>query len=271
MRRAYAAALAQVVRRPLDPPRAVPCVVFAFSGEQDLPEQVAGARSFLRHVGRPRAYTVVSDGSHRPRSRALLRAIDPALAVVDLAELVRADLPPRVRDYMAREAMGKKLALELSLPVDGPTLYADADVLFFPAAARLAALLEGDDAPARFLADPEPYLDERLAAPDGEPPVNGGLFVLRQPPAWEAALERLAALPAGYRFHTEQTLLQLALRATGARALEPAAYVVATDDMRAYRDRHAGPRTVLRHYTTPVRHKLWCRVGRQGAAATAAR
>jgi len=58
----------------------------------------------------------------------------------DWWDIVRPNLPRRVHDYAKVNPMGKKLAVELSLPIDRPTIYADADVLFFPAARSLASL-----------------------------------------------------------------------------------------------------------------------------------
>ena len=267
VRAAYAAALPVVARRAVHAPRALGCRVFAYSSLADLPEQVVSIRSFLQHVGRPTRYTVVSDGSHDTGARALLRAIDPAVDVADLGELLRADLPEPVLAYARDDPMGTKLALELSLPVEGPTLYADADVLFLPGAgADLAGRIAGEDGvPGWFLVDEEwAYLDRRLR-PDGDAPVNAGLFLLRRPLDWDEALDRLERHAAGdHGFHTEQTVVHVAMHASGARGLDPRRYVIATDDMHALRDRHAGPDVVLRHYTTPVRHKLWCTLARPG-------
>jgi hypothetical protein len=267
---AYARALPALARRPVVPAGRLDCDVYAFSGEAQLPEQVASLRSLLRYAGRPASITVVSDGGHGRRARELLRAVDPAVRVVGLADVVREALPRPVRRYAHREPMGRKLALELSLPVGArPVLYADADVLFLPGADDLGGILR-HAAPAAFLADEEPYLDRRLARGDAREPVNGGFFVLGEPLAWDAALERLAALDGDpYDFHTEQTVLHLAMHASGARAFDRRSFVVATDDMWRWRDAHTQPAVVLRHYTTPVRHKLWCRLARGSLSALA--
>src|SRR5687767_12625948 len=50
----------------IEPMNTFPLEVFSYSGEAALPEQVASIRSFLRHVGRPAHFTVVSDGSYWP-------------------------------------------------------------------------------------------------------------------------------------------------------------------------------------------------------------
>ena len=63
-RKSYRALLPAIVQRTIQPPRDIPLDVYSYSGEAMLPEQVRSIRSFLRHVGRPKSFTVVSDGSH---------------------------------------------------------------------------------------------------------------------------------------------------------------------------------------------------------------
>jgi hypothetical protein len=250
LRAAYRAALPALARRRVPAAPALRCDVVAFSSQAHLPEQVVSIRSFLRHAGRPRRFRVLSDGTHTRRAAALLRAIDPCVEVA---------LAPAAPDPMLA-----KLALETELGRHGPVVYADADVLFLPGAGRLAALLdEPATAPAWFLRDCEPYLDERLVTPAEAalPPVNGGVQVLFAPLDWAEPLARLPAEPV---FHTEQTLLHLAMHRSGARALDPRAFVVSTDDLRAWGDAFASPALALRHYTTPVRHKLWQALRRAG-------
>jgi hypothetical protein len=262
VRAVYRAALPAVARLDVDAGRELGCEVFAFSSRSHVPEQVASVRSFLRHAGRPRSYTIVSDGSHDESSRRLLRAIDPCVRVVALAEALRPDLPPAVRRHAGGDPMAAKLALELSLPCDGPVVYADADVLFGGAGDDLARLLRDGGRPW-FLPDCEPYLDRRLLTADEAAlrPVNGGFFVLFGPLEWDDALARLTRVESTV-FHTEQTLLHLAMHASGGRALDRDRYVVDTDDMRAWRSAHPQARLALRHYTTPVRHRLWAAVTR---------
>jgi hypothetical protein len=239
--------------------------VLSFSGERDVAEQMASIRSFLTHVGEPAAWTIVSDGTHSRRSRALLAHVHPRVTVRELAHALRPGLPAEVMRYAAREPMGKKLALELSLGVREPTLYVDADVLFFPGAGELVDLVTGADRRPRYLADCGTYLDERLLdANELANPVNGGVFLLWRPLDWRAALARLPALDGRHRYHSEQTLLHLAMHTSGARPLAPDRYVLSRRDEHDGVDAYAREDMVLRHYTTPVRPKFWSAVQRFG-------
>lgn len=260
-RRAYVAALPALVRRPVRAAGQLPAQVLGFSGARDLPEQVASVRALVRRAGRPESFTVVSDGTHTPAMRRLLEAADACVRVVHW-QTYAGDVPEQVARYAAASPLGKKLAVELAFPVRRPTVYVDSDVLLL---ADGGALAERLDRPAFLLDEEDVYLDRRLLEEEAEarPPCNAGLLVLPTRPDWGPALERLGRLGDGEPlFHTEQTVVHLALRAIGAEPLDPSRYVVATDDIRTWRDAHDRPDVVLRHFTSPVRHRFWTTLAR---------
>lgn len=263
----YERRLPALAARPLPQRPPVDAAVFAFSGEHDVAEQVASIRSFLTWVGVPRRFTVVSDGSHSPRSRRALQAIHPVVDTVDFREFVRPDaVPARVMRLAQRDPMAKKLAVELSLPFDGATLYTDSDVLFFARGERLAEVLARPGG-ARYLLDCHPTLDPRLLerAPGGRAtvrsPVNAGFWLSDRPLPWEAALEALERCfgEPTFRFQgiTEQTVVHLALHAAGARPLDPATFVLEVDDHFNYRSNYREDAMALRHFVKGTRHLLW--------------
>jgi len=80
LRRIYQMFLPLIVRDSIKSPRALALDVFAYSNEYMLPEQIRSVRSFLRYVGRPKSFTVISDGSHTAPS-ILPRRMELCLAV----------------------------------------------------------------------------------------------------------------------------------------------------------------------------------------------
>ena len=80
-RKTYRALLPAIVHRSVHPSRLFPLDVYSYSGEAMLPEQVRSIRSFLRHAGRPKSFTVITDGSHSARSIELLKKIDPVVSI----------------------------------------------------------------------------------------------------------------------------------------------------------------------------------------------
>lgn len=255
LRQRYRAELPQIIRQRIEPPRKIDIDVFSYSSEAMLPEQIASIRSFLRHVGRPRSFTVVSDGTHSKASLALLEDVDLSVKVSSAVTPPR-DLPQSFRDYLTDHHTGKQLALIMSLD---RALYLDADVLFFDGATNLVRQLESRDVPAFYLPDCQFAGDERLLRDESEKrdPVNIGVLLLFRKLDWSLAIERFLQLKGLADFHTNQTLTHLTMHRNGARAFDPAKYVLALDDQTILADRHAAPELVLRHYVQPVRHKFW--------------
>ncbi len=265
VRRTYRALLPSIARRRIRKGVEVPCNVFAYSGENTLPEQVASIRSFLKHVGRPKRFTVVSDGTLSVRSSDILKSLDPAIAVSGSAQWLPGDLPTRIYPYLTTHPTGKQLALIMSLPVDGPTLYVDSDVLFFPGANDLIQLAENKTVPAFYLADCRLSADERLfrSAVEKTHPVNTGVLLLFEKLDWTLGVRRLLELPGLPNFFTNQTMTHLTMHASGASPLDGKKYVLQLDDQFVYPDLHAGRDLALRHYVNPVRHKFWTTLARR--------
>lgn len=258
VRRIYGLCLPIIVRRQIRSPRSVDLEVFAYSNEQNLPEQVASIRSFLRHAGRPRSFIVVSDGSHSERSIHLLERIDPSVSVEQPSAA-----PPtssdRLRHYLETHPTGKQLRLIMSLPRHGPALYLDSDVLFFSRATDLLQRVPEKNISAYYLADCQFAGDERLLHDPAEQrePANTGVLLLFRPLDWSLSLARFAELAGEPIFFTNQTMTHLVMHDNKAEPFDPAKYVLQLDDQFIFSDRYAGPNLALRHYVNPVRHKFW--------------
>ncbi len=255
----YRAALRLIVRRSIRMERELSLSVSSYSGESTLPEQVASIRSFLTHAGRPKQFTVVSDGSYTSASIELLEKIDNCVRVQRTAPNLPRRLPEKVQSYLTSHFTGKQLASIMSLPADGPTLYTDSDVLFFPRARELADLSKAQSVSAYYLADYQFSGDERLVRDptEREDPVNMGFLLLFQKLDWSLGLERLQMLNGTPNFFTTQTVVHLCMHANCTAALDPRKYVLQADDQFIYHDRYAGSSISMRHYVNPVRHKFW--------------
>jgi hypothetical protein len=259
IRRLYHVFLPIVARRSVSTSGSIALDIFSYSGEAALPEQIASIRSFLRSVGRPKSFTVVSDGSYSDRSIGLLQKVDPSVKVKLSIDPAADNLPEKFRRYLMTHPTGKQLALIMSLPVSGPTLYVDSDVLFFGGAIDLAMRAADRNLPAYYLADCQFSGDERLLldAKEKQNPINTGVMLLFNKLDWSLAVDRFLKLSGPPNFFTNQTLTHLVMHANGARPLDPARYVLQLDDQFVYSDRYASAGLALRHYVNPVRHKFW--------------
>jgi hypothetical protein len=263
-RRLYQARLGAIARRSIPVAATLPFEVFSYSGENMVPEQVASIRSLLRFGGRPKQFTIVSDGTHSERSLELLQRLDPCVRVSPASAWQPPDVPPAARSYLATHPTGKQLALIMSLPQDGSALYVDSDVLFFQGARILSSLPGQSNAPVLYLADCRLAADERLYRSENEKknPVNTGVLFLTRRIDWSKSIGRFLEMEGAPNFFTNQTMTHLAMRAAGADALDPVKFVLQLDDQFEFSDRYASPDLVLRHYVNPVRHKFWITLAR---------
>jgi hypothetical protein len=259
VRNLYRALVPISVRCRVHVPRELSFNVFAYSGESMLPEQAASIRSFLTHVGRPKEFIVVSDGSYSAASAALLEKIDICVRVRQEPPALAPGLSDNVRSYLLNHATGKQLALLMSLPENGPSLYTDSDVLFFPGARVIVDLARAKSVSAFYLADFQFSGDKRLIMDPTEErnPANTGFVFLFQKLDWSLGLERLEKLNSAPNFFTNQTVTHLCLHASGARPLDSEKFVLRLDDQVVYRDRYASSSIAIRHYVNPIRHKFW--------------
>jgi hypothetical protein len=255
----YRAGLPIIVRQTIRVARELPFNVFAYSGENTLPEQVASIRSFLTYAGRPKQFVVVSDGSYTSASIELLEKIDNAVRVQTTPPPLPPGLPNAIQSYLTTHPTGKQLALLMSLPANGLTLYTDSDVLFFPRASELAELSRTQSISALYLADYQFSGDERLIRNplEKQNPANTGFVFFFHKLDWSRGLERLQMLSGEPNFFTNQTVMHFCMHANGAVALDPGKFVLQVDDQFIYRDRYAGPSLAIRHYVNPIRHKFW--------------
>jgi hypothetical protein len=239
--------------------KSFPLEVFSYSGEAALPEQVASIRSFIRHVGRPIMFNVVSDGTYSESSKRLLLDIDPSVSVRDATDWIPKDVPRNIYPYLKDHPTGRQLALIMCLPIKGPALYVDSDILFFAGAKDLHSHLGRRDIPALYLADCRFSGDERLLRDPNESdePVNTGFLLLFQKLDWSVSIQRFLDLTGDPTFFTNQTITHLTMHVNGAMPFDPRKYVLQLDDQFVYPDRHANPAIALRHYVNPVRHKFW--------------
>ncbi len=260
----YKVALSRIVSIPIKQTRQVPISVYAFSCERDLPEQVASIRSFIRYVGIPHTFTVISDGSYTNSSCNLLCRIHPCVRVIPLQNFLKTDLPQCVLDYAQLHPLGKKLSALMSIPVNGTTIYTDSDILFFPGATDLINLSHLDKKYSLYLPDCFVSLDERVIYHDSEKsnPVNAGFILFSHELDWTFAIERLANLQEYPSYFTEQTIVHLTMHQNHGEPLCSKKYVLNVEDQFMYPDKFAKKNIALRHYVNDVRHKFWFDIAR---------
>ena len=251
-------------------PRRLPGVqVFSMCGVGSWPEQVLSVLSFLKHVGVPDAFTIVSDGTITPREWRLLEQLQPTVRLASWQDFITEENRAAVELYSQGGPMGKKLAVVTSLAGEGKSLYIDSDILFFPGAFKLWELLTSPVRQHYFLHNGMSFfVDSLLTAEEmALTPVCAGFLIQDGPIDWTEPLARLQRaletngeelLSKSRSSHfLEQTVVHVAFNAARATALA-GPYVMTYADLYRFRETAVLPAdTVLRHYVSSIRHFMW--------------
>jgi len=263
IRNLYTKFINKISSLPIKQTRQINLTVYSFSCERDLPEQVASIRSFIRNIGVPERFVVISDGSYSDSSCKLLRHIHPCVDIIPFPKLLRHDLPQCVTDFAQLHPMGKKLASLMSIPVKGATIYTDSDILFFPGGVDLDNFSNLPETSCYYLPDCSASLDERLIYNEGEKlqPVNAGFLLFNHELDWSFAIERLEKLQDKPIYFTEQTIVHLTIHHNQGKPFCSQKYILNVEDQFIYPDKFASSEIAMRHYVNDVRHKFWMNVG----------
>ena len=140
------------------------------------------------------------------RSCDILKSLDPVISVSDFAQWLPKDLPAKIYPYLTTHPTGKQLALIMSLPVDGPALYVDSDVLFFPAARGISFGSPKAAERPLFISPTAGFrrMNASFAAnAEKAQPVNTGLLFLFEKLDWTLALRPIPGAPGIAEFFYE--------------------------------------------------------------------
>jgi len=257
--------------RPVPEGSRIDVEVVTLACERDALELMRMASSFVRHAGHPAELVVVDDGSLSRATADAVRRVSRSVRVTSLPEFATAlpEHPLSERLVAGAFPHAKKLALLAQGLGERPRLYADTDIEFFPAAARLRAYVEDPDPRPRYNlhADDagalyDPRMTEGLELAPG---VNAGFCLFRGPVDWRPAFDRLAPVADDATPLSEQTAVAIAMAGAGGVPLPEDQFVLAWDDLRVPWDPYARGGAVLRHYASPARRwKLWLRGGPAG-------
>jgi hypothetical protein len=240
--------------------------VFSLCQGDAVPEQKLSILSFLRHVGTPARWSIVSDGSISESQAESLRSISPSVEVLDWRTFLCAANEACFERLSKYTIFAKKFALMSNLPDRGFVVYVDTDILFFEGAQRFRELLSDLGEKCYYQKDLMGCLDPSfLTETELEaPPLNAGFVVQGKRVDWSVPIARLNTKLSqltpvesmGDLGVLEQSASHLAHYLAGSIPLDER-YALQISDRFDQEDRFSGPDFVMRHYVRPVRHKMW--------------
>ncbi|AWG22199.1 hypothetical protein FFWV33_12080 [Flavobacterium faecale] len=264
---------ASAIVKSINQSKTIAMEVASFSSFNDFPEQVLSILSFIKHVGTPIKWTVYSDGSHSDEQIKLLKLNFNFVNVCSidfstkesLEELCRDELKPYhtyILDYANNHAFGKRLFYYLNHSLEHPTLFIDSDILFYEKSNIFEMLInENPKADGWFM--PDAFwgcLDSRYKAAHSEQmyQVNAGfMFVLKPFEKYNKALDFYKILESTYEYFSEQTIINILLKDNNFMPLPSNTFILDSADQFDFSYLYNPRDIAVRHYTGPVRHKMW--------------
>jgi hypothetical protein len=240
--------------------------VFSFCHGGATPEQKLSILSFFRHVGIPKKWNIVSDGSISESQAESFRAIHSSIDVLDWRTFLCEENRLCFERLSKYTVFAKKFALMSNLPDLETVIYVDSDILFFEGAQHFRELLKNLGEKCYYQKDLPGCLDPSfLTKTELEtPPLNAGFVVQGRKLDWSVPIERLNARLSqltplqtiGDLGVLEQSASHLAHYLAGSIPLGEK-YALQISDRFDQEDRFSGPKFVMRHYVRPVREKMW--------------
>lgn len=247
--------------------------VVSFSSKKDFYDQVLSILSFLRYTGVPITWTLYSDGTHTKEQIQLLKSAFEFLKVEMMDWENAGNFPcickeallpykDQLFDFAKTKPLGKKTFYFLNHPINKSTLFLDADILFYPKASVINLILK-EKVNGWYLLDRDwGCLDTRYIEnnPEQYYQVNTGFFLLNQEiENLYNGLEFLKDLNYEYEYFSEQTIFHIIFRANNFMPLDPRTFILDSGDQFDISFLYPKEKMAIRHYSGPVRHKMWQR------------
>lgn len=248
--------------------------VASFSSKRDFPEQVLSILSFIRNVGVPLKWHLYSDGTHTQDQISALERFFNFLVVVkglnwqeiqSLKGIAKTEVEPYdsyLIDYARKFPLGKKLFAYLNHSIQCPTLFIDSDILFYEKASVLNLILnEQPEVNGWYMPDSSwGCLDSRYKMRFAEQvyQINSGLILANGPfQRLNESLDLFKTFDFTYEYFSEQTVFHHLLKSNMYMPLPSKTFVLDSGDQFHFSYLYSFKQMAVRHYTGPVRHKMW--------------
>ena len=231
--------------------------VMSLSGADAFEEQVLSIYSFLYYGGMPTRWTLYSDKTYTDEQKDFFTNEFKFLRVLDwdVYEFHKTD--KYVGAYLDVCPMAKKLNILLGHSYTGPTLYLDSDIMIYKNIAyyfNSPLLKSGLWYAADTIGDINLYFRqdrESLYA------LNAGFLLFNKEFDRTNVFKYMEGLQGKYDWFSEQSSIEYAFRMQGAQMLDPRQFIIDSDDQFDFGIKFRPDEIAMRHYTSPVRHKMF--------------
>ena len=236
-----------------------PFHVVSFSGSKTFEEQAYSVLSFYCNVGVPASWTVYTDGTYTSQQISLIKDI-PFLRVLPWNERLQKRVESLIH-FGKINIWGNRIHAYMNHPIEGTTIFSDSDILFFN---RFKFYEQELTKGNWFIPDTGPNFDSyyfEICNQPQQPFINAGLLVINKTLNWDKALNYIfnrSNAPSTWEHFTEQAAMHtMLIDEDELRCFNSEDFILScTDSFKPAFDYN--PRKIaLRHFVSPVRHKMW--------------
>lgn len=234
--------------------------IISLSGAASFEDQLLSIYSFVYYAGVPIHWTIYSDKSYTEEHKAIFKRKFPFVTIEEWDTYDYYRTNPLLKAYLEECPMAKKANVIIGHPFKHQTVYLDSDILFYKNISyyfNTPLLSKGLwYAPDVMWGqrDVEAYFNKDR---DSIYPLNAGLLILNDDFDPSDMYEYLDSLKGRYDWHSEQSSFEFAFRKQGAQILDPRQFINDCSDQFDFSTKFNPADIAMRHYTTPVRHKMW--------------
>ncbi len=234
--------------------------IISFSGALGFEDQVLSIYSFLVYAGTPIKWVIYSDGSYTGEHKQIFAKQFPFVSVVEWDVYPFVKERKSLTEYLDFCHLAKKINIITGHTYTHQTIYLDSDIVFYE---NISAYLTSG-----LLSTGLWYAPDTMWGKTGTHfdtprqsiyPLNSGLLILNEKFDRNDVFEYMDALKGQYHYFSEQSSFEYAFRKQQADILDPRQFIIDSSDQFDFSTKYNTDEIAMRHYTTPVRHKIWQR------------
>ncbi len=233
--------------------------IISFSGKSSFEDQMLSILSFITYAGIPKKWIIYSDKTYTEVQIGILKEKFPFVLIKDWDTYNRLVDNEAFNDYYQQGySMAKKLNVIIGHPYNGQTIYIDSDILCY---SNMSGYLNSGllskglwYAPDTMWGSVAGYFDTKR---ESIYPLNAGFLILNQDFNQDDIVAYFESLKGKFHYFSEQSSFEYAFRKQNVNMLDPRQFVIDTSDQFDFSTKYHPDSIAMRHYTTPVRHKIW--------------
>lgn len=231
--------------------------VISLSGCGGFEDQVLSIYSFLYYAGRPYKWTVYSDGTYTAEQKQLLSINFDFVVVKDWNCFPEYKRSKSIGAYLQVCALAKKINIVIGHSFERRTIYLDSDIVFYSNISQYLqapVLTKGLWYASDVLSLADSFLQLH---PGALYPLNSGFLIFDHGFEKADVIDYMESLNGNFDYFSEQSSFAYAFIKQKAQVLDPRQFVNDTGDQFDFAMKYKANQIAMRHYTSPIRHKMW--------------